>query len=324
MISRHNIKIAFFMTALMGIMACTPKEPATPAPSIEQIKMQSQMKALAAEVVKLRESRLEVELLKANIAAMDTQIAVYQTQLAEKAEEPVVELVATPRDPDIINLRGNIYVLIREIDSLKQGMKNLQKLNDSLEIQIEQIAVETHTAVRLEPQAAAPVQATPVAPEKPAVADAAPVDTSPVLMEEPAMAPQPKARGYAYNTDYRMAYNDALNNYFNSDYLEAIQEFRVLIEREPDGAYADNAQYWIGECYYSLEDFESAIAEFKKVFIFAENNKSDHALFKIAISYQKLGRYLKARENMTRFINDYPDSDLVSQARDFLEGNGRN
>jgi len=301
-------------------MACTPKEPATPDPSIEQLKMQSQMKALSAEVVKLRESREEVELLRASIAAMDTQIAHYQTKLEEKAEQPVIELVATPRDPDIINLRGNIYVLIREIDSLKMGMKNLQLLNDSLVIQIEQLALETHTEVNLESD-----EVKTVAPEVQPEPIEMTTDLAVKAMDEPVEKPMtvdlPKTRGYNFNSDYRMAYNDALNNYFNNDFLEAIQEFRILIQREPTGAYADNAQYWIGECYYSLEDFESAITEFEKVFNFDENNKSDHALFKIALSYQQIGRYLKARENMERFLREYPDSELANQAKDFLKGN---
>ncbi|NQV42419.1 MAG: tetratricopeptide repeat protein [Candidatus Marinimicrobia bacterium] len=322
MISKRSLIVTLFLATLLGLVACTPKEPATPAPNIEQMKMQSQMKALSAEVVKLRESREEVEILKSSIAAMDTQIAIYQTKLEEKAEHPVIEVVATPRDPDIINLRGNIYVLIREIDSLKEGMKNLLLLNDSLEIQIEQLALETHAGVVMESVAKkmAPVEAKP----EPAkvktivrVAEAAPVEKKPVARTATAS----KAHGYALNTEYRMAYNDALNNYFNSDFLEAIQEFRILIEREPTGAYADNAQYWIGECYYSLEDFDSAVTEFEKVFTFEENNKSDHALFKIAISYQQLGRYMKARESMEHFLSEYPDSELASQARDFLKGN---
>ncbi|MCF7826768.1 MAG: tetratricopeptide repeat protein [Candidatus Marinimicrobia bacterium] len=323
MISKRPFILTLSLTSLLGLMACTPKEPATPAPSIEQLKMQSQMKALSAEVVKLRESREEVELLKASIAAMDTQIVHYQTMLEEKAEQPVIELVATPRDPDIINLRGNIYVLIREIDSLKMGMKNLQLLNDSLVVQIEQLAFETHTEVNLE---IAEVKA--VAPETQPEPIEMTTDLAVKPIEEPVEKPVPAelpmARGYNFNTDYRMAYNDALNNYFNNDFLEAIQEFRILIQREPTGAYADNAQYWIGECYYSLEDFESAITEFEKVFDFDENNKSDHALFKIALSYQQLGRYLKARENMERFLREYPDSELASQAKDFLKGNRQN
>lgn len=319
MISKHSIKLAFFTVSLLGLMACTPKEPATPAPNLEQLRMQSQMKALASEVVKLRGSRIEVEQLKANIAAMDSQIIAYQVKLDEKAEEPKIEVVATPRDPDIINLRGNIYVLIREIDSLKVGMKNLELLNDSLEVQIEQLAVQTHTKdvmgqVMIE-------SSEQLLADKVMMEETPVITKDPVLTEEPSMVSQPKSQGFTFNTDYRMAYNDALNKYFNNSYLEAIQDFRVLIEREPYGAYADNAQYWIGECYYSLEDFESAISEFKKVFAFPENNKSDHALFKIAISYQQLGRYLKARENMSRFILDYPESELVSQAHDFLKDN---
>ncbi|MEA3287074.1 MAG: tetratricopeptide repeat protein [Candidatus Marinimicrobia bacterium] len=319
MTSKQTFLLTLGLIALMGLVACTPKKPATPPRNIEQLKLQSQMKALAAEVVKLRESRMEIEQLKNTIAVMDSQVVFYQTKLDKKAEEPIIEVVATPRDPDIINLRGNIYVLIREIDSLKEGMKNLEVLNDSLEVQIEQLAVQTHTEARLDQPEPEPE------PVKSPVKSVLEMDTpvavaAPVINEEPSMPTQPPARGYTFNADYRMAYNDALNRYFNNEYLESIQDFRVVIEREPYGAYADNAQYWIGECFYSLEDFESAINEFKKVFAFPENNKSDHALFKIAISYQQLGRYLKARENMNQFILDYPESELVTQAHDFLQG----
>lgn len=320
MISKSQIRFTVLLAALVGIVACTPKEPATPKQNIEQMKMQSQMKALSAEVVKLRESRLEVEQLKSNIAVMDSQIAIYQTRLDEKAEEPKVEVIAAPRDPDIINLRGNIYVLIREIDSLKVGMRDLVLLNDSLEMQIEQLAVQTNTEVRLVEEAYKPVTSKP-APQLLPPLEMTEEQADPVLVQEPPMVTQPRARGYEFNADYRMAYNDALNKHFNNEHLESIQDFRVLIEREPYGAYADNAQYWIGECYYSLEDFESAIREFEKVFAFPENNKSDHASFKMAISYQQLGRFMTAKETMNRFLLDYPESELIPQARDFLKGN---
>jgi len=88
MISKRPLILTLVLTTFLGFMACTPKPPAAPTPSIEQMRMQSQMKALSAEVVKLRESREEVELLKASIAAMDTQIALYQTKLNEKIEQP--------------------------------------------------------------------------------------------------------------------------------------------------------------------------------------------------------------------------------------------
>lgn len=307
----------------MLLVACTPKEPAKPAMTssrIEQLKMQSSMKALAAEVVKLRESKDEVDALKASIAAMDSQIVVYQQMLEAKAEEeanqPEAKPVVPTKDPDLINLKGNIYVLNREIDSLKDGMKNLELLNDSLEIQIEQLAIQAHT------EAKAIEEAADVAAVEPEEAEELPIEESPLaIVEEPAMAPKPVAQGYTFKADYRMAYNDALNRYFNKEYLEAIQEFRLLIDREPEGPYADNAQYWIGECYYSLENYPTAIIEFTKVFNFPENNKSDHALFKIALSYEQLGRYKQATDNMNRFVHEYPYSELIPQAKEFLAAN---
>lgn len=324
MIFRSTRLFSLLLIAMLALTGCTQKPETKPEKDLEQLKLQSQMKALASEVVKLRESRMEVENLKATIAAMDSQVTRYQTTLEAKVVEPEVKLVATPRDPDIINLRGNIYVLIREIDSLKEGMKDLELLNDSLEMQIEQLAVATRTepAMVKAMTAELPVKVEPEISQP----EPAPVKETvqPVYIKEPVVSQPKKAQGYAYQTDYRMAYNDALNKYFNNEYLEAIQDFRLLIEREPQGAYADNAQYWIGECYYSMEDFESAITEFTKVFNFPENNKSDHALFKIAISYQQLGRDMKAREQMNRFILDYPESELVNQAHDFLRDNKRN
>jgi len=324
MISKNSLTAVFIASGFMLLVACTPKEPAKPAMTssrIEQLKMQSRMKALAAEVVKLRDSRDEVDALKASIAAMDSQIAVYQKQLDEKAIEDANQPEAKPiipaKDPDLINLKGNIYVLNREIDSLKDGMKNLELLNDSLEIQIEQLAVQTHTEVKQIERAAEQTPAVPMDD-----VEELPIEESPLaIVEEPAMAEMPKAQAYTFKSDYRMAYNDALNRYFNKEYLESIQEFRLLIDREPEGAYADNAQYWIGECYYSLENYPTAIIEFSKVFSFPENNKSDHALFKIALCYQQLGRHQKANSTMNQFVNDYPYSELVAQARDFLESN---
>ena len=84
--------------------------------------------------------------------------------------------------------------------------------------------------------------------------------------------------------DYRRQYNAALNKYFQRDYPSAIKLFRKLIKANPEGIYADNCQYWIGESYYSMENYQQAIEEFSKVSSFPENNKADHALFKIGMS----------------------------------------
>lgn len=48
-------------------------------------------------------------------------------------------------------------------------------------------------------------------------------------------------------------------------YLDAITEFQKLIDNIPDSELADDSQYNIGLCYYSMNNFKKAIDYFEKV-----------------------------------------------------------
>ena len=119
-------------------------------------------------------------------------------------------------------------------------------------------------------------------------------------------------------SDYRQRYSSALTLYFQNNFNPAILEFQKLIAHDPKGEFADNSQYWIGECYYSMEMYDKAIQAFEKVFTFEENNKSDHAMFKIAMSYHMTGQKVKARALMTQLLTKYPDSEMEKQAKEYL------
>lgn len=81
---------------------------------------------------------------------------------------------------------------------------------------------------------------------------------------------------------------------------------------------ADNAQYWIGECYYSLKNYQRAIIEFEKVFSFPNSNKNDDAQFKLGLCYAAIGNRVKAREEFQRLIDYFPKSEYVTRAKQFL------
>lgn len=48
-------------------------------------------------------------------------------------------------------------------------------------------------------------------------------------------------------------------------YLDAVTEFQKLIDDIPDSELADDSQYNIGLCYYSMNNFKKAIVSFEKV-----------------------------------------------------------
>ena len=60
-------------------------------------------------------------------------------------------------------------------------------------------------------------------------------------------------------------YRTALDSFTQENYQRAILEFEEFVANHPDHDLADNAQYWIGECYYAQKNFESAVREFEKV-----------------------------------------------------------
>ena len=114
-------------------------------------------------------------------------------------------------------------------------------------------------------------------------------------------------------------YQLARTNFKERRYLEAVPIFRRLVESNPDDDRADNAQYWIGECYYGAKDYRRAVLEFGKVFTFAGTNKADDAQLMLGNCYLRLGDQDRARVEFARLARYYPNSEYTALARSRLE-----
>ena len=105
----------------------------------------------------------------------------------------------------------------------------------------------------------------------------------------------------------------------NASYEPAIKGFQRLVKEDHTHDLADNAQYWLAECFYSQKDYKRAIIEFEKVFTFINTNKNDDAQYKIALSYQSIGNVPKARSEFQRLIEYFPGSEFYQQAKAALK-----
>ncbi len=121
------------------------------------------------------------------------------------------------------------------------------------------------------------------------------------------------------NGDYESQYKQALDLFHNRRYREAIQLFQQLVNQNPNHPLADNAQYWIGESYFALGQYQKAIVEFEKVFLFDQSNKNDYAQYKLGLCYYLLGNKQRARAEFQKLIDRYPRSELVAKARQYLQ-----
>ena len=117
---------------------------------------------------------------------------------------------------------------------------------------------------------------------------------------------------------YESEYNAAFNLFQQRKYRDAIQAFEALLAKSTTHNLSDNAQYWIGECYYALGDYSAAIVAFEKVFTFKNSNKNDYAQFKIGQCYYMLKDYNRARQEFQKLIDNYKNSNLISYAQKYL------
>lgn len=134
-------------------------------------------------------------------------------------------------------------------------------------------------------------------------------------MTQPSTMP---GTSYSSSGNFREDYQNALSVYYNRNYKLAIQLFEELLARNATSSLSDNCRYWIGESYYGLGDYNQAIIEFTKVFSYTNSNKMDDAQLKLGICYWKLGDRDRARQEFDLLLNNYPDSEYVEKARQFL------
>ncbi|MEO0075261.1 MAG: tol-pal system protein YbgF, partial [candidate division WOR-3 bacterium] len=111
-------------------------------------------------------------------------------------------------------------------------------------------------------------------------------------------------------------YNTAYLDYTQGNYDVAIAGFQRYLKLFPDTELSDNAQYWIGECYYSQKLYSDAILEFEKVITnYPNGNKVVSALYKIGLAYEANNEIPKAKQYYQRVMNQFPQTNEAKLAR---------
>ena len=119
--------------------------------------------------------------------------------------------------------------------------------------------------------------------------------------------------------DYKKRYIDALSSYQNGEFEKAVTGFAGLVMGDPTNDLADNSQYWLAECYYTMKNYKRAVIEFEKVFTFPSTDKDDDAQLKLGHCHRSMGNINKAREEYQRLIDYFPGSEFYEKARESIK-----
>jgi tol-pal system protein YbgF len=98
-------------------------------------------------------------------------------------------------------------------------------------------------------------------------------------------------------------------------HVEAAAGFREFLKHHPNHDFADNAQYWLGECYYDQKDYPMAMREFRRVVEkYAHGNKVADALLKVGFSHVALGSAEVGRQVLEQVVRSYPQHEAAGLA----------
>jgi len=181
----------------------------------------------------------------------------------------------------------------------KPVQESATKLESKLESKLEP-NLEPNLEPKLEPkQSAMPLKALPVAPTPVAVV--------------------PKVDKAATAEAEKNAYTSAYLALKSGRYDEAAKAFNKQLDLYPDGEYADQAWYWLGETRFAQNDNGRALNAFKYVADHYPNS------VKHAAALLKLGQIAEAQNHpqqsvlyYKRLIRDHVDSSMAEQARKAL------
>jgi len=126
----------------------------------------------------------------------------------------------------------------------------------------------------------------------------------------------PKETGAKVRTDKESLYAAAYELFREAKYEKSREGFENFLKQYPETEFSDNAQFWIGECYYFEKKYEKAIIEYDKVVKnYPEGNKVPFALLKQGLSFDKLGDKASAKLLLQQVIRDFPNTSQSRIAR---------
>lgn len=115
-------------------------------------------------------------------------------------------------------------------------------------------------------------------------------------------------------------YDNSLAYFKEEKFEDALDGFKSFLDEYPKSDRADNAQFWIGECYMALKQYEQAILAYQDVIKkFPKGNKVPNALLRQAGAFLEIKDKTSSRLLLKKVIEKYPESSEAESARKKLK-----
>jgi tol-pal system protein YbgF len=275
----------FLAVAIVSLLACTSGEDIT--------LLHREITDVQREVQQLKVSTLD----KGDLAAMERGVE----EATQKIQRSNADLTVR-----VLELQEKIEALHASLDLTT---RNLQSISQQLAAV--RAELQTRPAFPSQPPLTDPAATGPRSPEAGAGAAAGdPRQPVPAAGASPASSP---------DALYRSAYED----YMRGNYDLAAQGFQEYLKQWSSTDLADNAQYWVGECYDAQGLSQEALEAFSEVLErYPTSDKAAAAQLKKGLLYLKLDDQGQGVVNLQYVVFEHPGTREAELAREKLRSLG--
>jgi tol-pal system protein YbgF len=260
--------------------------------------------ALLAASPAAAQSRREMQMM-ADIRMLQEQSQQLQVALAQLGETlaSALKSLNARLDDQAGASRKAIADLNLKVDQFASDLRVVREGVSENNVRIASLSQEVE-ALRLSIPQYPPPAAVPT-PETPPDPTAAPAPPAPAPLG-PGASPQ-------------RLYDTAWADYTIGQYELCISGFETYLRSFPRSDLADEAQFYIGECYYASGKHQDAVKAYTQVIVnYPRGQTVAPAYYKRGLAFTNLGQVDRARESFELVIKLFPDSDAAQLARQNL------
>jgi tol-pal system protein YbgF len=257
------------------------------------------------------QSKREMQMM-ADVRMLQEQTQQLQQQLTAAIEQlsATLKTINTRVDDQAAATRKSFADQKLAVDQFGSDLRVVRERIDENTVKITSLAQEIE-AMRLAIPQYAPA---PAAPTDPGAAAGGATDpgaaappTAPSTVLAPGMTPQ------------RM-YNTSLADFTAGQWALCIDGFNTYVRNFPRNDLADDAQWYIGECYQQDGKFAEAIDAYNRVITnYPKGDRVPDAYYKRGVALSAMGQTDRARESFETLMKMFPDHDMARMAKQQLD-----
>jgi tol-pal system protein YbgF len=222
---------------------------------------------------------------------------------------------------EVGNLRATVGELGRETEEAVAARARLAETVKHLETRLDVLQAETRRAGDEMGQLGRKLEAAEVSVRQTRALLDAPAPPPPTATAAPAEPPRPAEAPRLDAAE--QVYAAALASFRSGEHGQAVLDFGDFLAKFPGHVLAPDAQYWIGEAYFSERDCRHAVNEYRRVLDHGVTSaRAPDALLKIGLCHAALHDEARARQAWRRVLRDYPTADAAARARSLLQRQG--